>query len=216
MELTWLGHSCFRMRGKDVTLITDPPSPATGYSLGRVTADIITISHDHPGHNYVQGVGGKPAYVVNGPGEYEIRNVLITGLQTYHDDERGARLGRNTIYLYHIDDLLVCHLGDLGHALQAREQEEINGCDVLLLPVGGRNSLDAKSAAEMVSQIEPQLIIPMHYATPALKPAAGALDPVDKFCHEMGVEVTEPLPKLTITRASLPPEPKVVLLTYRG
>jgi L-ascorbate metabolism protein UlaG (beta-lactamase superfamily) len=216
MELTWLGHSCFRMRGKDVTLITDPPSPAIGYSLGRVTADIVTISHDHPGHNYVQGIGGKPQYVINGPGEYEVHNVLITGLATYHDEEHGAQFGRNTVYLYHIDDLLVCHLGDLGHPLQAHEQEEVSGCDVLLLPVGGGHSLDAKRAAELVSQIEPQLIIPMHYATPALKPAAGTLDPVDKFSHEMGVEVTEPLPKLTITRASLPPEPKVVLLSYRG
>ena len=216
MELSWLGHSCFRLKGKEATLITDPPSPSTGYSLGRLTADIVTISHDHPGHNYVQGIAGKPQYVVRGPGEYEIRNVLITGLQTYHDEERGARLGRNTIYLFHLDDLLICHLGDLGHTLQARELEEVNGCDVLLLPVGGGNALDAKRAVEVVSEVEPQVIVPMHYATPALKPAAGELDPVEKFCHEMGVEVSDPLPKLTLTRGSLPPEPQVVLLTYRG
>jgi L-ascorbate metabolism protein UlaG (beta-lactamase superfamily) len=216
MDLTWLGHSCFRMRGKEVTLLADPPSPSTGYSLGRVSADIVTISHDHPGHNYVQGVGGKPHYVVRGPGEYEIRNVLISGLLSYHDDRRGARLGRNTIYLYHLDDLLICHLGDLGHVLDAREQEEVNGCDVLLLPVGGGNALDAKRAVEVVSQVEPQVIVPMHYATPALKSAAPPLDPVEVFCHEMGVEQTAPLAKLSVTRGSLPSEPQVVLLTYKG
>lgn len=216
MELTWLGHSCFRLRGKDVTLVTDPPSPATGYSLGRLNADIVTISHDHPGHNYVQAVAGKDPYIVRGPGEYEIRNVLITGLQTYHDEERGKRLGRNTVYLFHMDDLLICHLGDLGHVLNAKEQEEVNGCDVLLLPVGGGNALDAKRAVEVVSQVEPQVIVPMHYATPALKAAAGALEPVEVFLKEMGVEAVEPLPKLNLTRGSLPPEPQVILLTYRG
>lgn len=216
MELTWLGHSCFRLRGKDVTLVTDPPSPSTGYSIGRVNADIVTLSHDHPGHNYLKAVAGNEPYIVRGPGEYEVRNVLITGIQTYHDDERGARLGRNTVYLLHVDDLLICHLGDLGHTLGAREQEAISGCDVLLLPVGGGNALDAKRAAEVAGQVEPQIIIPMHYATPALKPAAGVLDPVEAFCHEMGVEVSDPLPKLVVTRASLPPEPQVTLLAYKG
>src|SRR6516164_9574868 len=107
MDLTWLGQSCFRLRGKDAMLITDPPSPSTGYALGRISADIVTISHDHPGHNYSRGIGGDP-YVIKGPGEYEIRHVLVTGLPTYHDSERGARLGRNTIYLFHMDDLLIC------------------------------------------------------------------------------------------------------------
>jgi L-ascorbate metabolism protein UlaG (beta-lactamase superfamily) len=216
MELTWLGHSCFRLRGKDVTLVTDPPSPSTGYSLGRVNADIVTLSHDHPGHNYVKAVAGNEPYIVRGPGEYEVRNVLITGIQTYHDEERGARLGRNTVYLLHLDDLLICHLGDLGHTLDARTQEAVSECDILLLPVGGGNALDAKRAAEVVAQVEPQIIIPMHYATPALKSAVGALDPVEKFCHEMGVEVSDPLPKLAITRGSLPPEPQVMLLAYKG
>ena len=215
MELTWLGHSAFRIRGKEVTVLTDPPAPSTGYSIGRVNADIVTISHNHPGHNYEKSAGSG-AYVVHGPGEYEIKNVLITGVQTYHDDERGARLGRNTVYLLHFDDLLVCHLGDLGHLLDDRQQEVVNGCDVLLLPVGGGNALDAKRAVEVVGQVEPQVIVPMHYATPALKPAAGTLDPVEKFCHEMGVEVSEPLPKLVVTRGGLPPEPQVVLLAYRG
>src|SRR5215469_1300820 len=109
MELTWLGHSCFRLRGKDATLITDPPSPATGYSLGRITADIVTISHQHIGHNYVKGIGGDPK-VVSGTGEYEISQILISGVQTFHDDEKGRRLGRNTAYLITMDDVQICHL----------------------------------------------------------------------------------------------------------
>src|SRR5438270_11933048 len=99
MELTWLGHSCFRLRGKEATLLTDPPSPATGYSLGRATtADIVTISHDHAGHNYIKGVMGEP-HVVSGPGEYEISSVLIAGVQTFHDRERGTLVGRNAGYI---------------------------------------------------------------------------------------------------------------------
>ncbi len=213
MELTWLGHSCFRLRGKDATLITDPPDPATGYSLGRITADIVTVSHNHAGHNFVKAISGDPK-VVDGPGEYEVHQILISGVQTYHDRERGKVLGRNTAYLITMDDVQICHLGDLGDALDDRAQEALSGADVLLVPVGGSAALDAERAVEVIAQIEPRIVVPMHYATPAYKP--GGLDPVDKFLREMGVEASEPLPKLAITKASLPTEPQVVLLTYRG
>jgi L-ascorbate metabolism protein UlaG (beta-lactamase superfamily) len=215
MELSWLGHSCFRLRGKEATLITDPPSPATGYTLGRISADIVTLSHDHPGHSYVKGVGGEP-HIVSGPGEYEIEQVLITGVRTYHDRERGKQLGRNTAYLITMDDVHICHLGDLGDRLDERALEELSGADVLLVPVGGRNTLDAASAVEVIAQLEPRIIVPMHYATPAYKTISAPLDAVDKFCHEMGVALSDPLPKLAITPSSLPGEPQVVLLTYRG
>ena len=215
MELTWLGHSCFRLRGKDATLITDPPSPATGYSLGRITADIVTISHQHVGHNYVKGIGGDPK-VVSGPGEYEISQILITGVQTFHDDEKGRRLGRNTAYLITMDEIQICHLGDLGTVLDDNAQEALSGADVLLVPVGGGNSLNAGQAAEVVAQIEPRIIVPMHYATPNYRPGEVMLDPLDTFCHEMGVEMTEPLPKAVITKATLPGETQVLILGYRG
>jgi len=216
MELTWLGHSCFRLRGKEATLLTDPPSPATGYSLARsTTADIVTISHDHAGHNYVKGVAGEPR-VVAGPGEYEIEQVLITGVRTYHDRERGKLLGRNTAYLITMDDVHICHLGDLGDKLDERAIEELSGADVLLVPVGGGNALDAAQAAEVVAQLEPRLIVPMHYATPQYKTTSVPLDPVDRFLHEMGVTAPEPQAKLVITPSSLPGEPQVVLLTNRG
>jgi L-ascorbate metabolism protein UlaG (beta-lactamase superfamily) len=215
MELTWLGHSCFRLRGKDATLITDPPSPATGYSLGRITADIVTISHQHIGHNYVKGIGGDPK-VVSGPGEYEISQILITGVQTFHDEEKGRRLGRNTAYLITMDDVQICHLGDLGTPLDDSAQEALAGADVLLVPVGGGNSLNAGQAAEVVAQIEPRIIVPMHYATPNYRPGDVMLDPLDNFLHEMGVEMTEPLPKAVITKATLPAETQVLILGLRA
>ena len=215
MELTWLGHSCFRLRGKDATLVTDPPAPSTGYTVGRLSADIVTVSHQHVGHNYLKALSGEYT-VVDGPGEYEIQQVLISGLQTYHDSSRGKLLGRNTAYLITMDEVQFCHLGDLGDTLDDRAQEALSGADVLFIPVGGGNSLDAAKAIEVIAQLEPRLIIPMHYGTPAYKPHAEALDPVEKFCHEMGVEVSEPVAKATITKASLPSEPQLVLMTYKG
>jgi len=215
MELSWLGHSCFRLKGKEATLITDPPSPSTGYSLGRLIADIVTISHDHPGHNYVKGVGGEPR-VISGPGEYEIEQVLIAGVKTYHDREHGALRGRNTAYLITMDDVHICHLGDLGDRLDEKALEELSNADVLLVPVGGHYTLDAERAAEVIAQLEPRIIIPMHYQTPAYKSPEAPLDPVEKFLHEMGVEAAEPLGKVVITPSSLPTEPQVVLLNYRG
>ncbi len=217
MELTWLGHSCFRLRGKEATVITDPPAPSTGYSLGRLTADIVTVSHQHLGHSYVSGVGGNPR-VVDGPGEYEIKQTLISGVQTYHDSERGNRLGRNTAYLITLDDIHICHLGDLGDKLDSHAQEALDGCDVLLIPVGGGNALNAERAAEVIAQLEPKIVIPMHYATPAYKggPDEPPLEGVERFCREMGVEPPEPVAKLNVTPATLPAVTQIVLLTYRG
>ncbi len=215
MEITWLGHACFRLRGKEVVVLTDPFGPQFGYTLGRVSAQIVTVSHDHPGHNNVAAVSGEP-YVLRGPGEYEVQNVLITAVASYHDAERGKRLGRNTIYVLHIDDLAVCHLGDLGHVLTDEQREEIGEVDILLTPVGGKNTIDTAQAVEVIGQLDPRIIIPMHYATAATEGKVEGLDPVEKFCREMGVEVTEPQPKLAVTRGTLPAEPQVITLSYRG
>lgn len=215
MELSWLGHSCFRLRGKEATLITDPPSPATGYSLGRISADIVTISHSHPGHNAATSIGGDPR-IVDGPGEYEIAGVLITGVQTYHDRERGQVSGRNAAYLITMDDVHICHLGDLGAPLDDRAEEALSGADVLLVPVGGGSALNSAGAAEVIAQLEPRIIVPMHYATPAFKPDGAALDPVEKFLREMSVENIAPVAKLVVTPATLPAESQIVLLNYRS
>jgi L-ascorbate metabolism protein UlaG (beta-lactamase superfamily) len=211
MEISWLGHSCFQLRGKNVTLITDPFSPQLEHSLGKINAPIVTISHNHPGHNFAGGVDGDPR-IVRGPGEYEISDVLITGVASYHDNKHGQELGRNTIYVIHMDDLIVCHLGDLGHRLQEEQLEEVADADVLLIPIGGQHTINATQAAEVISQVEPHIVIPMHYS-----PSIGDVpNPLDKFCREMGIEALNPQPKLSITRSALPAETQVVILSSRS
>jgi L-ascorbate metabolism protein UlaG (beta-lactamase superfamily) len=210
MEITWLGHSCFRIRGSHTTIITDPYSPDLGYSLGKPTAHIVTISHQHPGHSYVSGIGGEPK-LVTGPGEYEINGVLIIGMTTFHDTEGGKNRGKNTIYLIEIDEVSICHLGDLGHVLTTKQVEEIDNVDVLLIPVGGVSTIDAARAAEVVRQLDPKVVVPMHYKTEALN---RELDPVDKFLKEMGSKQIEPQLKLSVTKANLPLSTQVFLLNY--
>lgn len=210
MDISWLGHSCFRIKGKHATVIIDPYSPELGYSLGKPAARIVTVSHQHPGHSYTQGIGGEPR-VIRGPGEYEIGGVLIIGLATFHDAERGKNRGKNTVYLMEVDDISVCHLGDLGHVLTSEQVEEMGGVDVLLLPVGGVSTIDASMAAEVVRQLEPKVIVPMHYKTPAL---SWALDPVDKFLKEIGVKQVDSQAKLSLSRSSLPASAQVFLLDY--
>ena len=210
MDISWLGHSCFRIRGRHATVITDPYSPDLGYSLGKPTADIVTVSHQHMGHSYVQGIGGEPR-LVTGPGEYEISGVLIIGIATFHDAEGGKKRGRNTVYLMEVDEVSVCHLGDLGHVLTAEQVEELGNVDVLLLPVGGMSTIDAPMAAEVVRQLEPKVVVPMHYKTQALN---WELQPVGRFLKEIGVKDISSQPKLSFTRSSLPISTQVFLLDY--
>jgi L-ascorbate metabolism protein UlaG (beta-lactamase superfamily) len=208
MEITWLGYSCFRLKGKQTTIVTDPFPPDLGYSLGKLTADIVTISHQHPGHSYIEGVGGEPK-VLTGPGEYEISGIITLGLQTYHDTEQGTLRGKNIIFVFEIDDVIVCHLGDLGHTLTTEQIAKIDSADVLLVPVGGVSTIDATHAAEIVRRLEPKIVIPMHYKTLVLK---RELAPVDRFLKEMGVKEAVPQPKLVVNKASLPLTLQVVLL----
>ncbi len=210
MDINWLGHSCFRIRGRQAVIVTDPYPPDLGYSLGKPTADIITVSHQHPSHSYLQGVGGKPKLVTR-PGEYEISGVLIIGILTFHDAEGGEKRGKNTAYLMEVDGMTICHLGDLGHVLTVEQLEEIGDVDVLLLPVGGVSTINASMAAEVIRQIEPKIVIPMHYKTPVLNRELG---PVEKFLKEMGIEQISSQPKLSLTPSSLPTSTQVFLLDY--
>jgi len=214
MDITWLGHSCFKLRGREASVVTDPPAKSTGYTIGRPTANVVTVSHDHEGHNNVKAVTGDPK-VVQGPGEFEVSGVLITGTRTYHDAEKGAERGKNTAYVVEIDDIRVCHLGDLGHVPTGDQAEELSGVDVLLVPVGDGTTIGAADAAETVSLLGPKLVIPMHYGTPAAK---DKLEPIDKFLKEIGAPkaLDEKVPKLSITKSTLPQETKVQVLDYRG
>ncbi len=210
MDISWLGHSCFKIRGARATVITDPYSPDLGYSLGKPTARIVTVSHQHQGHAYVQGIGDEPK-LITGPGEYEISGVLIIGMATFHDEEQGRERGKNTVYLIEVDEVSVCHLGDLGHVLTTEQVEEIENVDILLLPVGGISTIDAPMAAEVVRQLEPKIVVPMHYKTEALK---WELEPVVRFLKEMGIKEVDSQPKLSLTKANLPASTQVFLLDY--
>jgi L-ascorbate metabolism protein UlaG (beta-lactamase superfamily) len=210
VDITWLGHSCFRIKGNQAVIITDPYPPDLGYSLGKQTARIVTVSHPHSSHSYVDGISGEKR-VVNGPGEYEISGVLMIGMPTFHDAEKGKQRGKNTVYIMEIDGVSVCHLGDLGHVLTDAQVEEIGDVDVLLLPVGGVSTINAPVAAEVIRQLEPQAVIPMHFKTPELD---RELEPVEKFLKEMGIEQIEPRPKVSLTRSNLPLGTQVFLLGY--
>lgn len=207
MDVTWLGHGCFRLRGRNAAVVTDPYPPAIGLKLSRMDADLVTVSHDHENHSYTQVV--REAYEIRGPGEYEVAGVYVIGVPAFHDSEKGAKRGKNTIYLIEIDDVRICHLGDLGHALGDAEAEAVSSADVLLVPVGGRTAINAAEAAEVVRQIEPRYVVPMHYAIPGIK---LELDPVDRFLKEMAVASSEPQPKLSVQKSSGEYETKVVVL----
>ena len=209
MEITHLGHSSFKIRGKQASVVTDPFSPQmTGLKFPKVETDIVTISHSHDDHNQALLVGGSPQ-IFSGPGEYEAKGVKILGVATFHDSSAGSERGQNTVYQIKMDGLTLIHLGDLGHKLETEEVEALNGVDILLVPVGGVYTLDGKGAAQVVAQLEPRVVIPMHYKVPNL---AFELEPVDKFLKEMGKEQVVPQPKLTISKDKLPEELEIVVL----
>jgi L-ascorbate metabolism protein UlaG (beta-lactamase superfamily) len=195
LDVTWHGHGCFRLRGKNATALTDPYPPSLGARLPKIEADVITVSHDHPNHSYLDGIGNN-AYVVDGPGEYEVRGITVFGIRTFHDAQAGAEQGGNTIYMIEVDEIRVCHLGDLGHTLEDDVVEAIGTpVDVLLVPVGGGKALNAAKAAEVVRSIEPRWVVPMHYRTPGFK---TDLEGVETFLKEMGVTEATPQGKLIV------------------
>ena len=207
MEITWLGHSCFRLRGRDLAVVTDPFGKGLGYPPLKLTADVLTVSHAEPNHAAHDAVTGSPR-LVDRPGEYEIGGAMIRGVAT-----RGHDGARNTAFLITLDDVVVCHLGDLAQVLSADQVATLKDPDVLLIPVGGHCTIGASQAAEVVSQLEPRLVVPMHYKTPA---AALPLDPLDRFCSELAAIEATPQPKLSVTRSALPDETgQLVVLDYR-
>ncbi|MEX2246338.1 MAG: MBL fold metallo-hydrolase [Dehalococcoidia bacterium] len=210
MEITWLGHACFRIRAKEATVVTDPCDRSTGYSLGRPTADIVTVSVHNPAHDYVAGVAGTPR-VLDGPGEFEISGASIIGVATQNGQPDAAE--RNLAFVIEMEDVRVCHLGSLRAVPTSDQVAEIGNVDVLLIPVGGGGEIDAPAAAETVSLLEPRLVIPMRYQTPVEK---TKLDPVDRFLKEMGAKTSEAHAKLAITRSSLPEETQVLVLNTKS
>jgi len=220
MEITWYGHSCFRLTERNyATVVTDPfDSKSIGYDSLKLRSDIVTVSHDAPGHNNADGVKGT-SHVIDGAGEFEIGGVFITGVQTdgsgsgkKKSKKDGEGASRNTIYVFDYDGITVAHLGDLKEVPTQSEIELLGTINVALVPVGGGGGLNAAKAAEVISLIEPNLVIPMHYGTPAAK---ISLDSLNKFIKEMGLSKPETQPSLKVTRSGLPNETHVVVLDYQ-
>ncbi|MCB9100130.1 MAG: MBL fold metallo-hydrolase [Anaerolineales bacterium] len=207
MEITWYGHACFRIKDRTSTVLTDPYDKSLGLSLNRPRTDIVTISHDHPHHSALQSV--KPDFkVIDGPGEYEIGGTFVTGVQLYPANNTNA-VAKNNVYVIYMENLAVCHLGDISHIPSQSQVEGLGSIDILMVPVGGHNALNAAQAAEVISLIEPYIVIPMHYSLPQL---TITLDPVGKFLKEMGIAKLDPEGSLKVTKSSLPEETQIVVL----
>ncbi len=209
MDIDWYGHSCFRLKEGGITIVTDPYDRSIGYSPLRLKADIVTSSHDSPGHAAVGQIKGDPK-VLTRPGEYEIKDVFITGIQTWRGAVgRGEAREENTVFVFEFGTITVCHLGDLAKVLTQAQVESLPSIDILLVPVGGGGALEADSASEVISLLEPKVVVPMHYRTPQV---TVQLDPLSKFLKEMGV--TEPTAQdtLRLSRNVLPEETQVMIL----
>ena len=215
MEITWYGHSCFRLTERGMaTVVADPYDyKAVGYSQLHLKADIVTVSHTAAGHNQTDAVKGT-SHVITGPGEFEIGGVFITGIQTdgASPGHKSKEQPRNTLYVFDYDGLTIAHLGDLRQVPTQTEVEALGNVNVALVPVGGGGGLNAAKAAEVISLLEPDIVVPMHYATPASK---ITLESLSKFLKEMGLGKQESQPSLKVTRSSLPEETHVAVLDYQ-
>jgi L-ascorbate metabolism protein UlaG (beta-lactamase superfamily) len=213
MEITWYGHSCFRITERGQTAVVCDPydSQTVGYQPLKLKADIVTISHESPSHSFVKAVKSDP-YIINGPGEYEVGGVFITGLRTDQHKKRENGQPVNTLYLIDFGGINIVHLGDMLQVPSQTEVESLGPVHVALVPVGDAGSLNAAKASEVISLFEPNIVIPMHYQTPATN---LKLDPIGKFLKEMGLSAVETLPSLKVASvAALPEETQVIVLDY--
>lgn len=215
MQIFWKGHSCFQIltnpdKKNQVKIVIDPFSEEIGLKPPKLEADILLISHSHYDHNNKKIVSGNP-FLIEGPGEYEVKGVWIEGIFSWHDQNEGRERGENTIYLIEAENLRICHLGDFGQKKLTDEQmEKIGEVDILMIPVGGVYTISAKEAIDILAQIEPKITIPMHYLLPKLK---IKIEGVEKFLKSLGIKKLEPLPKLSVKKKELSPEEaKIILL----
>jgi len=216
MDISYLGHSSFRIKGKTAAVVTDPFSPTmVGFKFPKTEAEVVIVSHQHEDHNFVAGIANDP-FIISVPGEYEVRGISFFCFPSFHDEKSKQSKGDNLISLIETDDLTICHLGDLKYTPSSKIMEEIINVDILMVPVGGIVTLGPKEATEIVNQIDPLIVIPMHYKTEGInKEVFGDLLPVDDFLSQSGVEKIEKLDKLVITKDKLPTERKIVILERR-
>ncbi|MFA5188256.1 MAG: MBL fold metallo-hydrolase [Patescibacteria group bacterium] len=209
MTIFWLGQAAFKIVDKEVTVAIDPYDKI-GLKMPKFQAEILLITHDHSDHNYLDAIKGEP-FVIDSQGEYEVKNVFVYGLPAYHDNKQGAESGQITVYVIEMEGMKIAHLGDIGQDSLTDEQlEELEGVDILLIPVGGEETINATGAVKIISQIQPRIVIPMHYKIPGVN---IKLDPLDKFLKEFGVASPEKMDKLKINKKDLPQEEtKVIVL----
>jgi len=219
MQITYEGHSCFKLKGKQGTVVMDPFSEEIGLPLGRMTADIVTISHHHFDHNNLEKVKGSEGrgeagpLVIDAAGAYESGGVSVFGVRTWHDAAEGADRGANIVFTVYIDGLNVCHLGDLGQVLTPEQVAEIGEIDVLMMPVGGTFTIGPKEAIEVAKMLNPAFVIPMHYRTPLHKVENfGDLVTLEAFLNEYGM-APEAVAKLDVDKARLPEETELVVMS---
>ena len=211
MNITYLGHSSFRIKTSTGVIVTDPFDKKIGLHFPRKEADIVTISHGHSDHNNKTGIKNDDAFFVHGPGEYEIKDIMIKGIKTFHDDKNGEDRGMNTVYMMEIEDVTVTHLGDLGHELSAKQLKELETTDVLMIPVGGVYTIDPRVAINTIKHIEPSIVIPMHYKVDGMSEMFNQLATLDDFVKEFELEPNK-MDKLTVSASSLPDEMELVVL----
>ncbi len=214
VDITWHGQACFKIRGRTAAVVVDPYDAVfTGLKTLKLEADIVCVTHNHQDHNNTSAVkteSGQDPFVISGPGEFEKMGVNIVGVSSFHDNSQGQERGKNTIYNITCDEVNIVHLGDLGQKKLSQEQvEQLSSCDVLLIPTGGTFTIEGKDAPDIIAQIEPKIVIPMHHKIEGLK---FALDPVEKFLSAMGKEKQENQNKLSISKEKLPEELELVLL----
>ena len=217
MTITYRGHSCFKLQGKIGSVVTDPYGDYVGFSLPSLSADMVTVSHDHQDHNHIAKVTGtarrERPFIIDHLGEYEVGGISVFGVKSYHDAKQGEERGANSIFTIVVDGVRVCHLGDLGHELDEATLNAIGSVDVLLLPVGGTFTISAKQAVAVARAIDPYYVIPMHYKTKAHNEEKfGELTPVEEFLKEFGAEGATPVDKLKVESDRLPEETEVIVL----
>lgn len=216
MEITYHGHSTFKLKGKKGTLVTDPYGDFVGFSLPTLSADMVTISHHHPDHDNAKKVGGtarrERPFIVDTAGEYEVGGISVFGVPTFHDGTQGSERGPNTIFTILIDDVRICHLGDLGHILSNEQVSDIGAIDVVLCPVGGKFTINPAQAVENIHLLEPSYVIPMHFKTPEHDPKVFAeMGTLAQFLKEYGAE-PQPLKSLSVDKGKMPEETELVVL----
>jgi L-ascorbate metabolism protein UlaG (beta-lactamase superfamily) len=209
VELNWYGQTCFRLDGREsISIVTDPCSPDLGISLPRLRADIVTVSHHTASCHYLEAVRG-PFKLLDGPGEYEISGVFITGVSTFADDQEGRARGLNTVFAFDFGDTTICHLGRLGHVPTQSQVKNLGSVNVLLVPVGGGGSLTSTQASEVIGLFEPDVVIPMRYQIPGLQ---EDLDSVDAFLKEMGIDDVDRQRTLQVSESGASEETEILVL----